>query len=366
LNRAHRRFRQQGQNALHPYNTILYIIERFTTLNTFSANGDAPCTGVVYKKSTGLYHVNADGIASPVGNTVLCAISTKLRKHLVYPPRDRSSLGWLNVEKVEDVKIVDPVAIGDEVYYDPGMGQGMITDILPRRTKMTRRAPGKKPREQVVVANVDQIVVTIAASRPVPDLEMLDRYLISAEASEIPATIVVTKWDEEDDRRDYIDVAIHTYRAIGYPVIVTSAIAGIGLDAFKAAITGRFSVLLGMSGVGKSSLLNAIQPGLGLRVGDVSEHHGEGRHTTTHLEMFALEDGGSVVDTPGMREFGLWEVPDDEIIELFPEVEGHLGDCKFNDCTHCDEPKCAIRQAVADGVFAESRYRSYVKIRWPD
>lgn len=324
-------------------------------MNTSSTPGD---TGIVYKKSTGSYWVDVDG------QTVVCSISSRLRKLLIYPPRDRSSLGYLKVDAVLDAPIVDPVAIGDHVrFVDAGAGEGMIVEVLPRAAKLTRRAPGRKPLEQVVVANADQIVVVTAASYPVPDLVMLDRYLVSAEAAEVPALIVFTKWDEEAERRPYVEETIADYRRIGYPVISTSAVSGLGLTEFHEAVQGRLSVLVGMSGVGKSSLLNAIQPGLGLRVNDVSEHHGEGRHTTTQLQMFPLDSGGYIVDTPGMREFSLWDIPQDEIIELFPEAEDYIGGCKFNNCTHTNEPHCAVRRAVEEGHIAQQRYRSYLHIR---
>lgn len=317
--------------------------------------------GTVCKKTTGVYWVQCGG------KVYTCAISTRLRKHLVYPERDPSSLGYYKVVDVEDIKLVDPVAIGDVVnFIDGGHEEGLITEILPRHSKLTRRAAGRKPLEQVLIANADQILVTIASSRPVPDLVMLDRYLISAEAESIPAVVVITKWDEVDERRDYIEQAVRDYERIGYRVIVTSSQSGLGIDEFREAITGKFSILIGMSGVGKSSLLNAVQPGLGLRVSHVSTAHGEGRHTTTHLEMFPLEVGGGIVDTPGMREFGLWNIPEQELIELFPETADFLGACKFVDCTHRHEPKCAIREAAEEGIIPESRYRSYLKIRWSE
>lgn len=315
-------------------------------------------TGVVYKKSTGKYGVR-------VGDrSVTCELSTTLRKQIIYPTRDPASLGYFKAVGVAEIEVVDPVALGDRVRFrEAGPDSGLIVEVLPRDSTLTRRAPGKKPLEQVVVANADQVIVTVAATFPQPSTVTIDRYLVSAEAALLPATLVFTKWDD-DPRPDWLAEAIALYRRIGYPVIVTSARSGEGLDSLRAALAGRFSVLVGKSGVGKSSLLNALQPGLGLRISEVNAYHGEGRHTTTHLEMFDLEGGGSIVDTPGMRGFSLWDVPEDAIIELFPELEGYWGGCKFADCTHRDEPRCAIRDALEDGVLAESRYRSYLKVRW--
>ncbi len=316
--------------------------------------------GVVYRKSTGKYWVSVDG------QTVVCSISSKLRKEVILPTRDRASLGYLKALGVKEVSVVDPVAVGDEVrFLDGGNHEGLITEVLPRRTKLTRRAPGPKPLEQVIVANADQVLVTVAATFPQPSPTTIDRYLVSAEAAELPAVVVVTKWDDAP-KPDWLPQAIDMYRRVGYPVLLTSAVTGEGLGDFQAAIAGQRSVLVGKSGVGKSSLLNAIQPGLGLRVNEVNRHHGEGRHATTWLEMFPLEGGGAVVDTPGVREFSLWDVPEEAIIELFPEVVDYVGRCKFVDCTHRDEPQCAIRRALQDGVLAGTRYQSYQKIRWPE
>ena len=314
--------------------------------------------GLVFKRSTGRYWVRQDG------RTVLCALSSTLRKQIIYPTRDPASLGYFKAVGVGEIEAVDPVALGDRVRFRDALNdEGQIVEVLPRDSKLTRRAPGKKPLEQVVVANADQVIVTVAATFPQPSPTTIDRYLVSAEAAYLPAALVVTKWDD-DPKPDWLADAIALYRRIGYPVVITSARSGEGLDELRALLAGKFSVLVGKSGVGKSSLLNALQPGLGLRVSEVNAYHGEGRHTTTHLEMFVLEGGGAIVDTPGMRGFNLWDVPEDEIIELFPELEEAWGRCKFADCTHRHEPGCAIRAALADGTLAASRYESYLKVRW--
>lgn len=315
--------------------------------------------GIVFRKSIGAYWVNTGA------NGFRCGLSNRLRKQLIYPTADRSSIGHHKVQSVTESPLIDPVAIGDEVrLLDGGNGEGLIVEVLPRRSKLTRRAAGRKSLEQVVVANVDQIVAVLPASRPTPDLVLLDRYLLTAEAADIPAIIVITKWDEEDKRRDYILQAIADYQAIGYTVTVTSAKSGEGIATVAEQLRDKLSVLMGVSGAGKTSLLNAVQPDLGLRVAEVNARHGEGRHTTTHLEMFELMNGGYIIDTPGMREFGLWDVSDDALIELFPEVANCIGACKFNDCTHRDEPACTIKDAVDAGIMPLSRYRSYLKIRW--
>ncbi|MDX1991975.1 MAG: ribosome small subunit-dependent GTPase A [bacterium] len=317
--------------------------------------------GIVFKKSTGSYTVHSED-----GKVVTCAISSRLRKRLIYPMRDKSSLPYFRVVDVKDIERVDPVAVGDEVIFtDATDGTGLITEILPRRSELTRRVPGPKPLEQVFVANVDQVLTVFAAAQPKPRWPMLDRYLASAEASEIPAIIVITKLDlvrGKKAEREIIETA-NSYAAIGYPVLMTSATEGDGLAPLKAMLAGKQSALMGMSGVGKSTLLNAIQPGLGLRVSEINTRIDKGRHTTTHLEMFPLEMGGTIIDTPGIKLFGLWNTEADDIPPLFREFVPFLDQCKFSSCSHVHEPGCAVKRAVEQGIITQQRYDSYLYLR---
>jgi ribosome biogenesis GTPase / thiamine phosphate phosphatase len=314
--------------------------------------------GVVYKKSTGIYHVRAQN-----GETLICHISNRLRKVLVYPMRDPSSLGYYKVVDVEDIHTVDPVAIGDEVaYIETNPGEGMIKEVLPRKSKLTRRAAGEKPLEQVIVANADAIIPVMAAAQPRPQWTLMDRYLAEAEASELPATVCITKMDlvrGKKAEREVLEQA-EEYRRIGYRVLLTSSDTGEGIDELRDLLKDRLSVFIGKSGVGKSSLLNAMQPGLGIRVNEINTSYGKGRHTTTHLEMHTLIFGGSVVDTPGMKIFGLWNVEEDAVDQLYRDFHPYLGKCKFGaSCTHEHEPGCAVKKAVERGEISQRRYDSY-------
>ncbi len=319
--------------------------------------------GVVVKKLQGAYEVRYEG------QTVLCAISNKLRKQLVYPIAAPTSVRR-RVVAVEKLDVIDPVAIGDHVHLvgagEDGAGQprGMITEILPRQNRLSRCSavpmPDARPFEQVMVANVDQVVAVCPAGQPPQRHWVLDQYLAAAEAAGLPIAICLTKLDLADADRLKDELAV--YSPIGYQVVVTSATTGEGILSVRQLLAGRVSVLLGKSGVGKTTLLNAVQPGLGLRVRDVNEHTQEGRHTTVNFQMIALEGGGSVVDTPGQREFKLWN-NDRATDELFPEMRPYLGQCKFgSDCTHDHEPGCAVRAAVAAGRIAESRHNSYLRL----
>jgi ribosome biogenesis GTPase / thiamine phosphate phosphatase len=318
--------------------------------------------GVVHKKSIGSYSVLAGD------REVSCTISSRLRKKLIYPIADPNSLRPVVVD-VKEIESVDPVAIGDDVrFIDSGDGSGMIVEVLPRRSKLSRVSAGRKKLEQVVVANLDQVIPIMSAAQPDPKWNLLDRYLVSAESLGLESTICITKVDLlEDDSELMEEVAI--YRQAGYQVILTSAEDGRGLDELRSALQGRLSVFIGKSGVGKTTLLNALQPDLGLRVNQISRATGKGRHTTTQLAMFSLEFGGQVVDTPGMREFGLWEAAlaergrEIDIALYFPEMRPFVGRCKFGlDCSHLDEPKCALRQAVLDGTVSHRRYHSYLRL----
>ena len=314
--------------------------------------------GIVFRKTTGHYTVQANG------REIDCALSSLLHKQLIYPTADPTSLRH-KVQEVRELDHVDPVSIGDRVrFVDAGDGHGMITEVLPRRSKLSRPAPGPGVFEQVIVSNADLVVPVFAAASPTPKWGLLDRYLISAESSDLPSLIVINKIDLAW-RNLSLDEDLEIYRKIGYPILSVSAVTGEGIEELKHFLQSKLSVLVGKSGVGKTSLLNAIQPGLGLRVKAVSQgEQGKGRHTTTHLEMFKLEFGGALVDTPGMREFGLWNITGEELAYLFPEMADHVGQCKFGlSCRHDREPGCAIRKAVMAGDINPHRYKSYMQLQ---
>jgi ribosome biogenesis GTPase len=327
-------------------------------------DGRPTFTGVVYKKTIGNYTVHNEGRA------VVCELSNRIRKQLIYPTADPGNVHH-RVQKVVELEHMDPLAVGDEVrYIQAEDGKGLIVELLPRRNKLTRRSAvpkplhhGAHPFEQIIVTNVDQVVPVLAAAQPEPKWNLLDRYLASAEAGEIPALICITKLDLVKGKEEGLQDALSEYRQIGYPSILTSTISGEGIDEIRTALTGHISVMVGKSGVGKTALLNALQPGLGLRVKEVNQVTGKGRHTTTNLEMFPLEGGGAIVDTPGMREFGMWDAVDD-IALLFSEMRPLVGKCRFGlDCTHDEEPGCAIRKAVMAGQISPRRYQSFISLK---
>jgi len=321
----------------------------------------AECQGIVISKSTGAYAVQSlvsplpvkeDGAvaAPPAGEVGWCTLTARLRP--------------------------EQVVVGDVVRFRPTAGQavaGQIVDVLPRRNQLARRGvasrAGAHAFQQVIVANVDQVLPVLAAASPAPRWNLLDRYLALAESIPLPSLIVITKADLAPAAHpgdDDFYSALDDYRRLGYPVVLTSAHSGAGLGPLRAALAGRASVLLGKSGVGKTSLLNALEPGLGQRVSAVSAATGKGRHTTSQVQFFPLagEGGGALVDTPGTREFGLWDVPAGELALYFREMRPLLGQCKFGlDCRHDSEPGCAIRRAVMAGAISPRRYQSYRRLQ---
>jgi ribosome biogenesis GTPase len=256
------------------------------------------------------------------------------------------------------------LAVGDRVTLswdnrDPGAW--FITDIHARTSKLARRAPGGARGERVVVANLDQVLVVFAAARPEPHPRMLDRFLVIAEANGLHARIVVNKCDLVPPAQAHALFAEHV--AAGYPVHYTSTHTGEGLEELRAELAGRSSALSGPSGVGKSSLMNRLFPGLELRTAAISDSVNKGRHTTVGAVLHPLPGGGFLADTPGLREVGLWGIAPGDVPHCFPEFAPHLGECRFADCLHTVEPGCAIRDAVERGEITRGRYESYVKLR---
>lgn len=259
----------------------------------------------------------------------------------------------------------DLVVIGDRVAVaSTGNGNAMIESIEPRRTRFSRRQPGPRGswKEDMIVANLDQVLVVFACADPMPHLRMVDRFLVVAEHNEVEAVVVANKVDLVGLTAAREIFA--GYETIGYPVYYVSAREGIGLESLADRLVGRVSVVTGPSGVGKSTLLNAIQPGLRIETGAVSETVHKGRHTTTSAVLHPLTapGGGYVADTPGLRELGLWHVPPEELAWCFPEMREHLGSCGFNDCRHLSEPRCAVLAAVASGQISEARHDSYRRL----
>jgi len=260
----------------------------------------------------------------------------------------------------------DIAAIGDRVRITPHAdGTGMIESIHERTNVISRIRSGiKREFRQILLANPDQIVTVFACAEPEPHLRMLDRFLVIAEKENIHAVIIANKVDLVTE--DEADRLFNMYERLGYPVIYTSAKSGQGVDLLRTRLKGKISAFVGPSGTGKSSLLNLVQPGLGLHVRAVSEATSKGRHTTQVRELFALDMGGYVADTPGIRSLALWDTEPEELDGYFVEMRELVSGCKFNDCTHTHEPGCAVREAVASGKIASERYESYLRLRFDD
>jgi len=315
--------------------------------------------GIVTKKTTGIYTVQTDG------RMQLCELSPRLRTSLAAAAGSHAHRAAAHL---------DPIAVGDQVRcIQSGNGNGLIVELYPRRNQFSRRSavpmPSARPHEQVIAVNVDQVMPVFAAAEPPPKWNMLDRYLVSAEAAGLPAVIIITKLDLVLDDQDQVEAeladVVAEYRRIGYPVLMVSAHRGQGLAEVRGTLQGRISVLLGKSGVGKTSLLNALQPGLGLRVNTVNQVTGKGKHTTTNMEMFSLEfgDGGGIIDTPGVREFGLWLEDGTAVDWCFPEMRPYIGACRFGlSCAHDQEPGCAVQGAVSAGQIHPRRWQSYLQL----
>ena len=258
-------------------------------------------------------------------------------------------------------EITNPIAVGDRVRYtDEGEG-AVITEILPRRNYVIRRSTNLSRQAHIIAANVDRAYIVVSLLFPEIKLPFLDRILVTCELYGIPAAIVLSKTDlYRDIASDEMEHFRRIYEGAGYPVIETSVRTGEGIDAIREASRGKVNLFSGESGVGKSSLIKALDPSLDPKIGAISEAHLQGKHTTSLYEMYPLSSGGYVIDSPGIRGFGLVDVEKEEIARYFPEMLKAAEDCRFTPCTHTHEPGCAVKAAVDAGEIAPERYNSYL------
>lgn len=318
-----------------------------------------PEHGVVLEGTGGVWRVRTDD-----GITIDASLRGRLKKSDAGRRRD----GSLRRDTVRSAASRLKLAVGDDVILErsaPG-SDWAIAEILPRRSALARRAPGGGQGERIVAANVDQVVVMFAAAKPEPHLRMLDRFLVIAEGNNLAARIIVNKIDLVDPGA--VSERFRIYENAGYPVHYVSTKARLGLAEVQASLSACRSVITGPSGVGKSSLLNAMFPGSGLRVGAISESVNKGRHTTVGALMLPLPDGapgevgGYVIDTPGLREVGLWALPPEHLDRCFPEIRALSAECRYADCRHVGEPECAVRAGVDSGGVSAERYDSYRRL----
>lgn len=259
--------------------------------------------------------------------------------------------------RLEGVKSTNPVSVGDVV----SVHNGVIENVLPRKNYIIRRSTNLSKRTHVIASNLDRVMIVASISKPRTSTGFIDRILVTCEAYSVPAMIVFNKSDLlNEEEAEYRDELMAEYSFLGYPSFATNAMKGDGVDTIRQELKDKNTLIIGHSGVGKSSLLNAIQPGLSVKTSGISKKHEKGMHTTTFAEMFDLEFGGSIIDTPGIKEFGLVRMQNDEIADYFPEIFALKKSCKFNNCLHKNEPDCAVLKALEIGGIADFRYQNYL------
>lgn len=340
-------------------------------------NDPETLTGMVLNGAHGIYDVHTQ-------NGILrCTLRGKLKKafaqaqaaesaakarprydKMIAQPKARRATKGAEMREAAAQAAPSRLSVGDYVKLRQlDASTGMIEEILPRQSELSRRDSGstdKKVVQQTLLANLDQAMLVFATTQPDPHFAMLDRYLAICESAEIRPVICLNKADLPHE--EYVDHASVLYTHLGYQVIWTSAVSGQGIDALRALLKDHMTLFTGPSGVGKSSLVNAIEPGMAIRTGLVSSATGKGKHTTVGSQLYPLSDGGWLADSAGIRALAAWNIDPADLPLCYIEFRPYLGECEFSDCTHIDEEGCAILQAVEDGVIDESRHKSYVRI----
>jgi ribosome biogenesis GTPase len=306
--------------------------------------------GIVLRATNGVYTVQSDG------HVLHCTMRGNLKKEFQY---STSASYGRRVTRARRPHTSSTVAVGDRVrFVESQPGSGVIEEIMPRRTSFTRS--GFRGQEQTIVSNIDQVGIVFACAEPRPDPWKVDRFLAATEAQGLEPLIIANKADLVDPAD--IPGIFEEWTNIGYRMIPTSARMDNGIDALKEALKDKISAFVGPSGVGKSSLLNTIQPGLNLRTGEIGYVTFKGKHTTTAAQLIPLRFGGWVADTPGLRQLDLTDTDRDTIAECFPELRPHLGQCRFDDCRHETEPDCALKRALEAGEITKRRFESFLAL----
>lgn len=267
--------------------------------------------------------------------------------------------------RIKGIRSTNPIAVGDVVDFElvEGKETGFITKIHERKNHIVRKATNLSHRSHIIASNIDQAVLIVSLYNPVTYPEFIDRFLVSAEAFKIPVSIIFNKIDIYDKKTsEKLENLINIYTKIGYTCIKTSVIENINVDKVSQILKNKVNLIAGNSGVGKSTLVNKIDPELQLKIAQVSDYHGKGKHTTTFAEMFTLKMGGFVIDTPGIKSFGVLDIEKEELSHFFPEIFQLLPNCQYHNCTHTHEPNCAVKEGILTGKVSKSRYNSYISI----
>jgi ribosome biogenesis GTPase len=310
----------------------------------FAANRHGMPSGMVIKSTGSWYMVSADS-----GQVVACRLRGRFR--------------------IEGIRTTNPLAVGDRVDFEPEPGKdtAVVTHIYPRTNVIIRKATRSSSAAHIIAANLDYLMLIATIAQPRTSTGFIDRFLATAEAYHIPAVIIFNKTDLlGSENFELLYELSEIYTTAGYPVLQVSAHTGANVEQLGQFLKGKLVLFSGHSGVGKTALINRLIPGANLRTGEISDKHQKGKHTTTFAEAIALPEGGWIVDTPGIKEFGLYDLEKETLAQRFPEMRRLMHQCRFANCTHLHEPGCAVKQAVEDGILAATRYHNYLNMMLND